>query len=178
MEHIALLKQWNFTGKEIYGDHSLYLWNRTSRDFWKAFLDGYCLPLELNAAEQRDILDPAFPAEKVIYGRIPMMVTANCVQKTTDRCQPQENPKALDLIDRYHKRFPVQRNCTHCFNVIYNSVPLSLHKELCKWSGLVTGRLDFTTEMRPRLWKSWSTLPVPVRNCPMGNIPPVMKNVE
>jgi U32 family peptidase len=146
MEHIALLKQWNFTGKEIYGDHSLYLWNRTSRDFWKAFLDGYCLPLELNAAEQRDILDPAFPAEKVIYGRIPMMVTANCVQKTTDRCQPQENPKALDLIDRYHKRFPVQRNCTHCFNVIYNSVPLSLHKELCKWSGLVTGRLDFTTE--------------------------------
>jgi putative protease len=98
------------------------------------------------AAEQRDILDPAFPAEKVIYGRIPMMVTANCVQKTTDRCQPQENPKALDLIDRYHKRFPVQRNCTHCFNVIYNSVPLSLHKELCKWSGLVTGRLDFTTE--------------------------------
>ena len=146
MEHIALLKQWNFTGKEIYGDHSLYLWNRTSRDFWKAFLDGYCLPLELNAAEQRDILDPAFPAEKVIYGRIPMMVTANCVQKTTDRCQPQENPKALDLIDRYHKRFPVQRNCTHCFNVIYNSVPLSLHKELCKWSGLVTRRLDFTTE--------------------------------
>lgn len=146
MEHIELLKQWNIVGKEIYGEHSLYLWNRTSRDFWKAFLDGYCLPLELNAAEQRDLLDPAFPAEKVIYGRIPMMVTANCVQKTTERCRPQENPKALELVDRYHKRFPVLRNCTHCFNVIYNSVPLSLHKDWGKWSGLVTGRLDFTTE--------------------------------
>lgn len=63
MEHIALLNNGIYR-KEIYGDHSLYLWNRTSRDFWKAFLDGYCLPLELNAAEQRDILDPAFPAEK------------------------------------------------------------------------------------------------------------------
>lgn len=59
-----VIKTMEFYRKEIYGDHSLYLWNRTSRDFWKAFLDGYCLPLELNAAEQRDILDPAFPAEK------------------------------------------------------------------------------------------------------------------
>ena len=146
MEHIELLKQWNFTGKEIYGDHSLYLWNRTGRDFWKEFLDGFCLPLELNAAEQKVLLDPSFPAEKVIYGRIPMMVTANCVQRTTDRCQLQENPKALDLTDRYHKKFPVMRNCTHCYNVIYNSVPLSLHKDRSKWNSLVTGRLDFTTE--------------------------------
>lgn len=146
MEHVELLRQWKLTGKEIYGDHSLYLWNRISRDFWKKFLDGFCLPLELNAAEQKAILDPAFPAEKVIYGRIPMMVTANCVQKTTDQCRLREGTGTLDLIDRYHKRFPVLRNCTHCFNVIYNSVPLSLHKDLGKWKGLVTGRLDFTTE--------------------------------
>ena len=146
MEHIKLLQQWDLKGKKIYGDHSLYLWNRTSRDFWKEFLDGFCLPLELNAAEQKAVLDSGFPAEKVLYGRIPMMVTANCVQKTTDHCLPEEDLKALELVDRYHKHFPVLRNCTHCFNVIYNSVPLSLHKDFKKWDGLVTGRLDFTTE--------------------------------
>ena len=43
MEHIELLKQWNFTGKEIYGDHSLYLWNRsplhTIEPDWQGFLE-------------------------------------------------------------------------------------------------------------------------------------------
>lgn len=51
----------------------------------------------------------------------------------------------MELTDRYHKRFPVVRNCTHCFNVIYNSVPLSLHKDMEKWHS-ITERLDFTTE--------------------------------
>lgn len=146
LEHIELLRQWNLPGKEIFGDHSLYLWNRTSRDFWEEFLDGFCLPLELTTAEQKILLDPAFSTEKVIYGRIPMMVTANCVTRTTDQCRPEEHPQATKLIDRYHKIFPVLRNCTHCFNVIYNSVPLSLHKDLEKWRRLVTLRMDFTTE--------------------------------
>ena len=146
LEHTELLRQWDLPGKEIFGDHSLYLWNRTSRDFWKEFLNGFCLPLELTAAEQKPLLDPAFPAEKVVYGRIPMMVTANCIRKTTEQCRPEEGPLVMKLTDRYHKNFPVLRNCTHCFNVIYNSVPLSLHKDLGKWNGLVTPRVDFTTE--------------------------------
>ncbi len=145
MEHIGLLRQWNLSGKEIIGDHSLYLWNIVSRDFWMQYLDGFCLPLELNAAEQRDILDSSIATEKVIYGRIPMMITANCVTRTLDKCRSNEGDGVTELIDRYHKRFPVVRNCTHCFNVIYNSVPLSLHKDMEKWC-FVTGRLDFTTE--------------------------------
>lgn len=146
LEHIELLRQWNFPEKEIIGDHSLYLWNRTCLAFWKEKIDGFCLPWELTAVEQKYLLDPEFPAEKVIFGRIPMMVTANCVMKTTDQCRPMEGPKVTELVDRYHKHFPVLRNCTHCFNVIYNSVPLSLHKDRDKWQGRVTCRLDFTIE--------------------------------
>ena len=146
LEQIELLRQWNFPGKEIIGDHSLYLWNWTCLEFWKEKIDGFCLPLELTAAEQKALLDPDFPAEKVLYGRIPMMVTANCVVKTTGQCRPKEGPEITELVDRYHKHFPVLRNCTHCFNVIYNSVPLSLHKDREKWQGRVSGRLDFTTE--------------------------------
>lgn len=144
MEHIGLLRQWALPGKKIIGDHSLYLWNVEGRDFWMQYLDGFCLPLELTAAEQKKILDPAIPTEKVIYGKIPMMVTANCVTQTLDRCRKGEGGRITELTDRYHKRFPVMRNCTHCFNVIYNSVPLSLHKETDRQT--VTGRLDFTTE--------------------------------
>lgn len=144
MEHIGLLCQWALPGKKIIGDYSLYLWNVEGRDFWMQYLDGFCLPLELTAAEQKKIIDPAIPTEKLIYGKIPMMVTANCVTQTLDRCRKGEGGRILELTDRYHKRFPVMRNCTHCFNVIYNSVPLSLHKEADRQ--IVVGRLDFTTE--------------------------------
>lgn len=146
MEHIELLRQWNIPGMKIYGDHSLYLWNHESRDFLGEYLDGFCLPLELTAPEQKILLEPSFPAEKIIYGRIPMMITANCVARTTDRCHREEGICATELVDRYHKHFPVVCNCTHCYNVIYNCVPLSLHKDMEKWQNRVTGRLSFTTE--------------------------------
>lgn len=135
-----------FYRKEIYGDHESVSLEPDQPGFLEGILRRLLSAVGAECRRAEGHSGSCVSCGKVIYGRIPMMVTANCVQKTTDRCQPQENPKALDLIDRYHKRFPVQRNCTHCFNVIYNSVPLSLHKELCKWSGLVTGRLDFTTE--------------------------------
>lgn len=138
--------------EKIIGDYSLYLWNVEGRDFWMQYLDGFCLPLELTAAEQKKIIDPAIPTEKLIYGKIPMMVTANCVTQTLDRCRKGEGGRILELTDRYHKRFPVMRNCTHCFNVIYNSVPLSLHKEADRQ--IVVGRLDLPQRQRMRLCRS------------------------
>ena len=74
-----------------------------------------------------------------------MMVTANCLSKTTCECSP-ENRERITLIDRYRKEFPVMRNCRHCYNIIYNSVPLSLHQSMEKWNGKVDLRLDFTIE--------------------------------
>ncbi|MBQ2803646.1 MAG: U32 family peptidase, partial [Lachnospiraceae bacterium] len=46
----------------------------------------------------------------------------------------------------YHKHFQVALNCTHCMNIIYNTVPLSLHNEWGKWKELTNMRLDFTIE--------------------------------
>lgn len=34
------------------------------------------------------------------------------------------------MEDRYGKQFPVYSDCLCCYNVIYNSVPLSLHRPL------------------------------------------------
>ena len=54
--------------------------------------------------------------------------------------------KGVQLTDRYRKQFPVETNCQHCYNIIYNSVPLSLHAEWKKWKGKTSMRLDFTME--------------------------------
>ena len=79
------------------------------------------------------------------------MVTANCVLKTTGQCKKVSGNQAeepVKLTDRYRKQFPVEANCQHCYNIIYNTVPLSLHADWKKWKGQAAMRLEFTMESR------------------------------
>ncbi len=56
--------------------------------------------------------------------------------------------KKLLLIHRYQAEFPVVTDCRFCVNVIYNSVPLSLHGYLGELAESVFAflRLDFLEE--------------------------------
>jgi len=149
VEGMGYLKTNRYQGK-IFTDAGFYIWNCRTLEEWSKDIAGYCIPFELKAIEQRNIIRDDITGEKIFYGRIPMMVTANCVTNTMEGCQKgtaSENA-ALHLIDRYHKAFPVVRNCEHCMNIIYNSVPLSLHGEWSKWMSTVDMRLDFTVENR------------------------------
>jgi len=131
--------------KKLYGDHNLYLWNSKAVEEWGQILSGGCLPLELRREEIKELLKMPFLWEKVIYGRIPMMVTANCVAKTNGNC-PAPSNESFRLRDRMGKDFPVYRNCAHCYNIIYNSLPLSLHGSLSKYPDEVLFRIMLTME--------------------------------
>jgi len=171
----AFLKELKYQGF-ISGDAGLYIWNRETVHFWKNKLASACLPLELTGPEQRMLLNDILPLEKVVYGRIPMMISANCVLQTTGQCQCQTAEAVCQcqtaktvcqcqtaeavcqcqtavLTDRYRKDFPVDINCQHCMNVIYNSLPLSLHGELHKWFDKAGLRLDFTIENEQEMIK-------------------------
>ena len=50
------------------------------------------------------------------------------------------------LEDRLRAEFPVLRNCDHCYNVIYNSLPLSLIGGTDRFRERADLRLDFTLE--------------------------------
>lgn len=86
--------------------------------------------------------------EYIVYGRTPMMVSANCIRKTTDGCQQNINDFHQALRDRYRKELPVFTNCIHCYNEIFNAVSMSLHKELPQLikNNFSKFRLDFTNE--------------------------------
>ncbi len=146
LEEYAYLKEKGYCG-EIHGDMGLYIWNREALLFWKERLTGFCTPLELNKKEWSTLFDGQC-FEKMTYGRIPMMITANCLAKTTDRCRKNSSNKNNlgELIDRYQKHFPVVFDCSYCMNIIYNSVPLSLHKDIINHKSAFTKRLVFTTE--------------------------------
>ena len=137
----------------IVGDSSLYVMNPYGALLLREYVEEYTLPLELNYQELRSLSDTLTkydrPQSMVVYGWIPMLISANCIRKTSGHCDHKEcMSKAQALEDRYQKKFPVYNNCEHCYNVIYNSVPLSLHtkwKQLKKMNAAFL-RLDFVYE--------------------------------
>lgn len=136
-------------GLKLRTDAGLYAWNTEALQELSCLgSSGSCLPYELNGAEQRRLLRTvpggALSFEKIVYSRIPMMITANCVLRTADKCRKNSGGQ-VRLADRMRKEFAVFRNCLHCMNIIYNSVPYSLHHELSKWKHMEK-RLDFTLE--------------------------------
>ena len=139
--------------------HSVYTFNRETRQLYQDCFapDSYTAPLELNRRELEAL--PPQNQEMVVYGRVPMMVSAGCVKRSLGACQISHTQKQLSqgipaaafscwLKDRYNVEFPVWVNCRHCTNTIYNSVPLSLHQYLAeqKRRGIRAIRLDFTDE--------------------------------
>lgn len=148
---------------DIVPDAGLYCFNAESVRFWAHYCREYTLPWELNRKEAGKLADHAMRngmrTAMIIYGRIPMMITANCIRKTAKQCheiyQTEPNPQTmpiqrsrLQLKDRYGVIFPVEINCRHCYNIIYNSVPFSLHQQenVVKRIGVDVRRYDFTTE--------------------------------
>lgn len=129
-------------------DCNMYLWNRESCNYWKDKVNEFYLPIEQNAGEWKELLSKLSFKEMtpsaLVYGRLPMMVTSNCIRKTSGHCTKIAGFSKLK--DRYGKEFPVYADCRCCYNVIYNSVPLSLHGLFkTKWRTSCI-RLDFTDE--------------------------------
>lgn len=144
LESYALLKRYGLHRRAVL-DYSMYTLNsRAQRFFEEEEILWDTVSYELNERELKGRENQG--SELVIYGHVPMMVSAQCVKKNLDRCTCGHD--RLSIRDRYGKQFPVQCCCNTCYNVIYNSVPLSLLGEMERVSALGprSCRLAFTVE--------------------------------
>lgn len=155
LESYSVLAQMGLADKCVL-DHSMYTWNDEAIHFWKdQKVLRNTVPLELNEKELRHRENTG--SEMVVYGRLPLMHSAQCVRKNTSGCNGQED--RLVLKDRYDKEFPVVCYCRPwktgntkaagpCYNIIYNSLPYGLLKEAgrVKELGISSVRLAFTIE--------------------------------
>lgn len=144
LDEAAYLKKSGLSNPLI-ADHNLYAFNRESESFLKD--QGFAMntvPLELNAKEigKRGCAD----SELLVYGHLPMMVSAQCLKKTAGRCNKVS--EVLYLRDRMKKDFPVKTNCQFCYNIIYNSAPTVLLENRTEIRRLSPAaiRLSFTLE--------------------------------
>ena len=145
LESLAYLKKQKYEGMLI-ADYTLYICNSGSANWAQNIVSGMCYPVELNRNELAQIaVSEDFIKEQLIYAYLPLMVTANCIKKTTDRCGQKGATEIL--YDRYQKAFTSKSNCRLCYSEIYNCVPLSLHKYLDDMKHQRDAyRIDFTIE--------------------------------
>ena len=145
LDEIAFIKEWGNENWQMVSDSNLYTYsNEASEYFYRLGMMQDTIPVELN---RKEILRRENSrSEMIIYGRLPLMITAQCIHKNTLGCMHQ--PKVLNLKDRYSVHFPVKNFCSECYNVIYNSLPVCLFKEdvTVKKIAPAAVRLFFTTE--------------------------------
>ena len=145
VETYSFLKYHDYAGMIALNYH-VYTWNQEALKFWEGKSQSFLMPVECNIHEWKKLQSEK--AEYLCYGKIPMMVTANCIRKTKGTCRNRGVSFADSITDRYQANLQVQTNCNYCYNVIYNSVPNSLHQYLEQIEKLEGRgiRLDFTTE--------------------------------
>lgn len=145
LDEIAFIKEWGNENWQMVSDSNLYTYsNEAAEYFYRLGMIQDTIPVELN---RKEILKRENSrSEMIIYGRLPLMITAQCIHKNTLGCMHQH--KVLNLKDRYSVHFPVKNFCSECYNVIYNSLPVCLFKEdvTVKKIAPAAVRLSFTTE--------------------------------
>lgn len=153
METLREKEEVSFGAYDLVPDAGLYCFNSESVRFLSEFTGEITLPYELNAGEAAHLVRSArqqgMGVNLIVYSHIPMMITANCLRKTAGSCQGTgEKRQRIFLKDRYGATFPVVIDCDHCYNVLYNSVPYSLHgaKKERDRIGASAFRYDFVTE--------------------------------
>ena len=142
----------------LHGGWPLNLYNSAALAFWKEQgLSSACVSFELRDAQIRD-LSKCLPCEAIVYGRLPLMLTENCLNANAFGCRyfterPASVPcdgacaSAPELTDRRGEHFPVLR-AWGCRSEIENGKILYLADKSKDWQtlGLRFAQLRFTTE--------------------------------
>ncbi len=90
--------------------------------------------------------------EFILYGRLPMMISAQCTQKTTGACLKDNGISYIK--DRLGNEFPCVRTCSECHNTILNCVPqMIIPDDLPRSFKPFSYRLHFTVERGDEAFK-------------------------
>ena len=142
--HISLARSRGFT---VCGDFGLNLFNSRAMNMARSLgLESATASFELTVPRIRDLSKP-LPTELLVYGRLPLMLTENCLIKNrTGRCACDAG--AMKLVDRRGEEFRVLPDQDSCRSVIYNGKKLYLLDKLPELRnlGLWALRVQFTTE--------------------------------
>lgn len=129
------------------GDFGLEVYNSQCAGAYREMgLQSAALSFEQRLSRVRDQKKP-LPSELIVYGRLPLMITENCIYKARDGKCRRGCEARQGILDRKKARFPVLR-AWGCRNEIFNGVPLWLadRRQELERCGLWALRLNFVLE--------------------------------
>ena len=144
-------------GLPLWGDLGLNIFNSGALLFWQELgLSAAAVSMELRWQQIRD-LRKVLPCEAVVYGRLPLMITENCVIRNSLGCRDAGRDYAdrsaacrcgqdNDLIDRTGARFPLVGQWGHRCEIENSRALFLADKPEWRQLGLTRARLRFTTE--------------------------------
>lgn len=137
----------------VVADYNVYTYNKAAFDeYIRLGIHDFTLSEELNAGQLRglcrSVQDRNIYLEKLVYGYLPLMVTAGCTLKYTSKDKPCGRPGVYYLTDRKGKQLAALNSCSYCYNLIYNSVPEYLldKPDEIRNMGVEALRLSFSIE--------------------------------
>jgi putative protease len=146
----------NFTGRvPIIGDYKLNIFNSCALDFYKDFIDGGCLSVELNRKEIKDIAKKSqVPLQVLVYGKVELMVSEYCAigstfgeKSSSKNCNGVCKNGDFVLKDRKGEEF-VLKTDKFCRSYVYNNVPNNLifNMDELRAMNIEFFRIDFIDE--------------------------------
>ena len=145
--NLGLLIPMRELGLRIRGDFGLNIYNSGAVDMARKLeFASTTLSFEMTMPQIRDVTK-SVPCELLIYGRLPLMITENCLFfNRAGECVCNRGP--MKLIDKTGAEFPVVKDGDTCRSVILNGKKLSWldRQEDLQRIGVWATRLYFTTE--------------------------------
>lgn len=142
--------------KNIQLDFTMNVFNKYTCDFYKNLdIDTITISTELTLKQIKP-LTGIVNCEAVIYGKLPMMITENCMIKTSVGCK-----HGGYIYDRTNEGFLI-KCLPECRNEIYNSKPIIMSDKMddIKNGGIRYGRLNFVDESAEKcveIYKAYKT---------------------
>lgn len=144
------------SGFRLYGDFGLNVFNSRSLAYLKnKGVESACVSFELRFSQIRD-LQKVLPTEAIVYGRLPLMLTENCLVQNGQGCKrdregacvPADGPcaKAHSLTDRTGTAFPLLPAFGHRTEIQNSRVLWLADRNDYRRLGLQYARLRFTDE--------------------------------
>ncbi len=145
--NVGLLLPVRECGLAARGDFGLNLYSSAAVNFARDLqLRSACLSFEMTLPQIRDV-SKGVPCELLAYGRLPLMVTENCLLRNrTGQCTCHAG--SAKLVDKTGAEFPIVKDGDSCRSVLLNGKKLfwlDRQDDLARL-GLWATRLYFTTE--------------------------------
>ena len=143
IQNISLAEE--FSGYNVYGGFRLNVFNSFALDeFSQLNFKAVELSPELNI-KQIKAISKSVPVQAMVYGRLPLMITENCIIRNGNRC-PCKGDNSV--TDRMGMKFPVIKDGEICRSVVLNCKKtfMAFDMDKVKGAGIDFFRIYFTDE--------------------------------